>query len=490
MSEAVSAKQTSVRPSTLAGVWYPDEPEKLRRELDVILNRGKTDPIRLPIRALITPHAGYRFCGTIIAAAVRHLKKYVYRRIVVIGPSHDHEFKGLSLPKVDSFQTPLGDIKLDSEVLEALGRHPLFQNSSTPHDREHSIEIILPFLQRTVGDGWTLVPILTGAMNKREFADAAEAIRPWLGPEDLLVISGDLTHYGPDHGFIPFPADADVEERLKELDQGAISNILNWDPEGLVAYVEKTGINACLLAPAILLLNLLNGQCVPFHFNYNTSYASNRKEENSISYCSGLFVGPVPLCDGDGSRELRGRDLPTLKEMAKKCLNQVVLHNTHSVDVDKMTNVELLPLSLRQKRGAFVNISKKKKPRCSFGSIAPVKPLFEVVLENTINAVRRDPNSTPIDKDEVFDLEVDVSALSSLSLVESVDQIEVGRHGIAIEKGRMHAGFLPHIIVDHGWTAQEALNNLAAMAGLPPDGWQAPECRIMVFTTQSTMNRG
>jgi MEMO1 family protein len=476
---------TTTREPALAGAWYPADPIELAQKVDGLLAAIKPERIRIPIQVVLTPHAGYDFSGTIMAEAFRHIKGYAYSRVIVIGPSHEQGLNGLSLPGVDKFQTPLGDIELDKEVLDSLRQQPLFQNSSSYHEREHSIEILLPFLQQTLGKDWKLVPILTGGLGKQDFLDAAEAIRPWLGVNDLLVISGDFTHYGPLHNYVPFPADDQVAKRLQQLDQGVIDHILTWDQEGLAGYASKTKITACVLAPAILMLNLLNGQCVPFHFRYKTSAAADKNRENSVSYCSGLFMGPIPLAQGDGSRQLSARDLPTLKKMAERCLKEIVRTKTDNISISKMTDVNLLPLSLRQKRGAFITVTKQNKPRSFFGTVPPLKSLYLIVLENTGKAVLYDSKSTPVTEDEIPFLELHISVLSQLSPIKSYHDIELGRHGIAIEKGQMHAAFLPNIAVDQGWNIEETLNNLSVMAGLSPDSWQQSECHIMVFTTQT-----
>jgi MEMO1 family protein len=476
----------TTRSPALAGVWYPSDPVELAQKVDGFLAASKPKRIHMPVQVLMTPHAGYDYCGAIMAEAFRHIQGYAYRRVIVIGPSHEQGFNGLSLPGVDQFQTPLGEIGLDKEVLDSLRQNPIFQNGSSYHEREHSIEILLPFLQQALGEGWKLVPILTGGLGKQDFIDATEAIRPWLGADDLLVISGDFTHYGPLHNYVPFPADDQLALRLQQLDQGVIDHIVSWDPEGLAGYAMRTKINACILAPAIIMLNLLNGQSVPFHFNYRNSATDDKSKENSVSYCSGLFMGPIPIAQGDGSRQLSSRDLPILKKLAEKCLKKVVVERAKEVSVSKLVDLSLFPLSLRQKRGAFVTITKNKKARSSFGTVPPLMPLYLVVVENTIKAANdKESRFAPITSEEFPMLELSITTLSLLSPAESPQEIELGRHGIAVEKGQLHAAFLPNIAVDQGWNIDETLNNLSAMAGLPVDSWQQPDCQLMVFTTQN-----
>ncbi|MBF0195472.1 MAG: AmmeMemoRadiSam system protein B [Magnetococcales bacterium] len=485
MSDVNINRKPKIRPATIAGIWYPKDPIDLAEKVDGLLDSITPDKIPMPVQALLVPHAGYDFSGKIMAEAFRHIKGYAFKRVVVIAPAIDHNFHGLCLPSVDKFQTPLGEINVDHEVLDELTKYSQFQNSSAPHEREHGIEILLPFLQQTLGNNWKIVPILTSGMGKQDFTDAANAIKPFLGGEDLLVVSGDLTHYGPDHGFVPFPADDKTEEKIKELDKGVVDHIMSWDPNGLAKYSIDTKIKASILAPAILMLNMLNGQCVPFHFRYDTSSKIANNPENSISYCSGVFMGPVPISEGDDNRDLKGMALPTLHKIAMRTLKLVVQDEVTEINIDATFNTSQFTLSMRQKRGAFVLLSKNKQPRGYFGKLTPELPLFETVIDSTIKASRSHAFSTPVATDEFHMLKIQIQVLSSLSLVESHYDIELGRQGIAIEKGNKFGAYLPNYPIDKGWNLEETLNNLASKSGMAPNGWQQPDCHIMVFTTQT-----
>ncbi|MBF0446498.1 MAG: AmmeMemoRadiSam system protein B, partial [Magnetococcales bacterium] len=358
MSDENIHKNPTIRPATLAGVWYPEDPIELEEKVDLLLAAVKPDRIPMPVQALLVPHAGYDYSGKIMAEAFRHIKGYAYNRVVVIAPATQNQFHGLCLPAVDKFQTPLGEIDVDHAVLEELKKYSQFQNSGVPHLRERGIEILLPFLQQTLGDSWKLVPILTSGMGKQDFIDAAEAIKPFLGGNDLLVISGDLTHYGPDHDYVPFPVDDKTAENIRQLDKGVVDHIISWDPNGLAKYCIKTKIKASILAPAVLMLNMLNGHSIPFHFCYDTSSTIANNPKNSISYCSGIFMGPVPIAEGDNNRDLKGKDLPTLHGMAKHILKTVVINKASEIDIDKTFKTNQLTLFQRQKLGAFVMIRK------------------------------------------------------------------------------------------------------------------------------------
>ncbi|MBF0382577.1 MAG: AmmeMemoRadiSam system protein B [Magnetococcales bacterium] len=484
MPEENTDNTLSIRPATLAGVWYPKDPIELADKVDDLLASVKPDQIPMPVQALVVPHASYNYSGSLMAEAFRHIQGYAYNRVIVIAPATDNQFHGLCLPGVDKFQTPLGTVDIDKQAVDKLKENPIFQNSSAPHQRETGIEVLLPFLQQTQGDDWKLIPILTSGLGKQDFIDAAKAIKPLLGGDDLLVISGDLTHYGPDHGYVPFPADETTAEKIRLLDKGVVDHIIGWDPNGLARYCIESKIKASILAPAILMLNMLNGDSVPFHFCYDTSSKIANNPENSISYCSGVFMGPVPIAEGVDNRELKGKELPILHNMALQTLQYAILNKAQELDIDANFPTKLLTLSLRQKCGAFVMISKNKEPRGSFGVVTPQAPLFETIINNTVKAARQNAISSPIQPEEFGALTIQIQVLSPLSLVESHYDIELGRQGIAIEKGKQFGAFLPNYPIDKGWNLEETLNNLASKSGMAPNGWQQPDCHIMVFTTQ------
>ncbi|GBD85645.1 hypothetical protein BMS3Abin02_02062 [bacterium BMS3Abin02] len=174
-----------VRPPAVAGTFYPRNPSRLRSMIEGFLATVEADTADHP-KAIITPHAGYLYSGPIAATAYATLDRDLVHRVVVIGPSHFVWFEGLALPGVDSFRTPLGDIPL----VESLPMQ--FPVIPSAHAREHSIEVQLPFLQ-VVLDQFDLLPLVVGDADPALVAAALEALEG--GPETLIVISSDLSHY-------------------------------------------------------------------------------------------------------------------------------------------------------------------------------------------------------------------------------------------------------------------------------------------------------
>lgn len=184
----------TVREPAVAGLFYPDNPAELRRMLDGYLGEAPTAPGGPPPKALIVPHAGYIYSGPVAASAyarVLALRETV-RRVVLIGPSHRVPFRGLATSSAEHFRTPLGDIPVDRASVVEIERLPQVRRLDLAHGQEHSLEVHLPFLQALFSD-FSLVPLVTGDASATEVAEVLE--RLWGGPETLIVVSSDLSHY-------------------------------------------------------------------------------------------------------------------------------------------------------------------------------------------------------------------------------------------------------------------------------------------------------
>ena len=147
-------------------------------------------------KAVIAPHAGYVYSGPVAGQAFASLGDgaSAIRRAVVVGPAHFVPFRGIAVPSAAAFRTPLGEVPLDRDAIEALRDLPQVKLADAPHEPEHALEVELPFLQAVLGD-FALVPLLVGEATAGEVAEVLE--RLWGGPETLLVISSDLSHYEP-----------------------------------------------------------------------------------------------------------------------------------------------------------------------------------------------------------------------------------------------------------------------------------------------------
>ncbi|MGH8705063.1 MAG: AmmeMemoRadiSam system protein B, partial [Burkholderiales bacterium] len=184
-----------VRPAAVAGAFYPGDPRELAAEIEELLDGvERFEPRFAHPKALIVPHAGYIYSGPVAAAAFDELApaRGVVKRVVLLGPVHRVAVRGLALPSSDTFETPLGKVPVDGDAARSLAGLKQVVRSEPAHAQEHSLEVQLPFLQKVLGE-FSLVPLAVGTAATEEVAQVIE--RLWGGPETLIVVSTDLSHY-------------------------------------------------------------------------------------------------------------------------------------------------------------------------------------------------------------------------------------------------------------------------------------------------------
>ena len=218
-----AAKEPTVRPATQANRFYTDDARELSEEVDSLLARHNGDKQFADLAAVIVPHAGYYFSGNVAAAAYMTIpadkaeiereqsgvrsnsaereqarpKVKEYKRIFLLGPSHHEWLDGASVnTEFDYYNTPLGNVKVDVETTQKLiEADSVFSYRPKAHDREHCLEVQLPFLQRRFKEVPAIVPIIISTNDYRKLKRIAEVLKPYLTEENLFVISSDFSHY-------------------------------------------------------------------------------------------------------------------------------------------------------------------------------------------------------------------------------------------------------------------------------------------------------
>ncbi len=185
-----------VRQPAVAGMFYPADAKMLRQAIAEFLKTSVSSPLTEQPKALIAPHAGYVYSGAVAGQAYAQLmaQAEIIRRVILLGPSHRVPVHGLALPRADWFATPLGEVPVDQDAVRRLAGMPQVVVNEAAHAFDHSLEVQLPFLQTVLHEFW-VVPLAVGDATAEEIADVLEAL--WGGPETLIVVSSDLSHYLP-----------------------------------------------------------------------------------------------------------------------------------------------------------------------------------------------------------------------------------------------------------------------------------------------------
>ena len=187
----------STRDPAVAGTFYPGDRKELARSVAEMLGTAASVAPERPVpKAIIAPHAGYVYSGPIAASVYALLApaRQSIRRVVLLGPTHRVAVRGLALPGVAAFATPMGAVPIDADAVAVLSRLPQVGTSMQAHALEHSLEVQVPFLQAVL-ERFTLVPLAVGRTTPEAVAEVIDAL--WGGPETLIVVSSDLSHYLP-----------------------------------------------------------------------------------------------------------------------------------------------------------------------------------------------------------------------------------------------------------------------------------------------------
>ena len=151
-----------IKPCSGAGFWFPGNPDALKKEVQQFLDNAPDTTIDGTVQAIISPHAGYRYCGDVMATVFKTVKGKSYDRVIILAFSHSYPIQGFSVLKVDGYETPLGTIPMDVEIRDKLLESRLASSVTAAHAREHSAENQLPFLQVVLEPGWKMISIFAG----------------------------------------------------------------------------------------------------------------------------------------------------------------------------------------------------------------------------------------------------------------------------------------------------------------------------------------
>ncbi len=461
-------REKKVFPSPLAGTWYTADPQKLSKEIDGYLNKAP-DRSLSQVCALILPHAGLQWSGQTAAYGIKQLDEGKIRKVILLGPSH-HVFmqNRASFPDATHYRTPLGETPLDVDLIKELQKSPYFHAVKAANENEHSVQVLLPVLQRKLVD-FQFIPIVVGRLDGASALAIADILRRHLTPDTVVIASSDFTHYGRNFDYLPFTTD--IQENLKKLDMGAFKFIEEKDPDGFSAYVRKTGATICGRAAIEVLLALLPAESRMQMLHYETSGAKTHDFSTSVSYLSAAVIGNWETSDEKmvENAALSKEDKTRLLALAKGALRYYFEQGT--APTPEKLGIEITP-GMQQIMGAFVTLKKHGNLRGCIGEITPTRPVYEAVMQRAIDSAVHDYRFSPVSKDEFEQLSFEISALTPSQSVPSYQDIVLGRDGVVLQKNGRSAVFLPQVAPEQGWSLEEMLSQLARKAGLPADAWK------------------
>jgi MEMO1 family protein len=477
-TNTAGAAAERVREPAVAGLFYPKDSGTLSGDIQRLLQRAKVpEPIE-DLKALICPHAGYRYSGPVAAAAYRLLLGREFRTAVIMGPSHYALFTGASVSSSSAWRTPLGTVEVSDRGRDLARIRPFIPESScpverpswarmasrplpaagqeTPHTWEHSVEVEVPFLQM-VQKNCRIVPVVFGEVDP---AQAAQALAGWLGDRTLLIASSDLSHYHP-------------YDEARKSDTRCVKAICNLDLD------QTQSQEACGKIPILTLLHLarLKGWKARL-LDYANSGDTAGDKDRVVGYAGIAFFAPHQESLSTDERRF-------LLHLARESISNVV--TTGAVP---LVGTNGLRKPLLEPRGCFVTLTKHGELRGCIGHIVPQEALWQAISDNARSAATRDPRFHPVQREELGALEIEISVLTEPRLLrfasseDLLNQLHPYRDGIVLHVGNRSATYLPQV-----WSQLpdkvQFLESLCEKAGCERSAWRGSNAGVATYQVES-----
>ncbi len=452
------------RKPAYANTFYPGSESSLKHQLDLMFSKtvNKIND-RKPI-ALIAPHAGYVFSGKVAASAYAQIPDNAkYERVFVLASSHNYRFKGAALYDAGNYETPLGEIEVDTKLASKLTESDkIFFRYDEAHLNEHSLEVQLPFLQYKLKHKFLLVPVILGTDNYIDCQKIAKALEPWFIPENLFVVSTDFSHY---------PSYQDAIDN----DLATAQAICRNDPDELLStlkrnerkYLRGLATSLCGWTSVLSLIYMTHNKDVDYQkIDYQNSGDSEiyGDKDRVVGYWA------IAICERE---KIFSISIEEQKELLAKARNAI----SYYVQTGTIPKLEPVVTDgvLKQKAGVFVSIYVDGDLRGCIGNFASDLYLNELVQKMAVSAAC-DYRFDDLKQEELDKMKLEISVLSPLKKIKNIDEIQLGKHGIYIKKDLNSGTFLPQVADKTGWNITEFLGYCSRdKAGLGWDGWKEAE---------------
>jgi len=453
------------RQPAFAGTFYPASKAALESQLQELFRNARPVELKGRVQTLIVPHAGYNYSGVVAASGYKSIPADTrYKNIFIIASSHREQFNGVSVYPSGNYITPLGEVKVNREITSDLIKNN--KNISyyrQAHEREHSIEVQIPYLQYHFKEVPSIVPLEMGTSSLTSARELATALMPYFTPENLFIISSDFSHY-------PSYKDAVRVDRL------TADAIITKDPEVFYNSLRKTSNEN--------VRNLITPAC-GWSSIITMLYMADRRDDLKLAPVTYGNSGDSSIGDMErvvGYWTIAGYEVTpekqpfTLDEKDKELLLDIS-HSTLKSYIEKGELYEIpgknLTAAMRRPAGAFVSLYMGGRLRGCIGNFSPEKPLYAVVQEMTIAAATHDNRFAPVESTELPYISIEISVLTPLLKITSIDEFQLGRDGIYMKKDGRSGTYLPQVAEETGWSKEDFLGHCAReKAGIGWDGWK------------------
>lgn len=472
-----------IRRPAVAGMFYPGDANSLKQMIQQYLDRAKTAEVQGDIVGIWVPHAGYVYSGQVAANAYQTVRDRQYDAIIVVAPSHHVYLNGASIGDWNAYETPLGLVKIDQRLAQSIRNASSFiQCRDEVHQQEHAVEVQLPFIQMLF-PGVPVVPMVAGQLNIEQSQSIAQAIAlASAGKHVLLIASSDMSHY-PDYD----QACRVDHEMLSAVETMNIDKILQKDNQLMMERIPELACTLCgidALAIVISACKILGADGVRI-LPYMNSGDITGDHSRVVGYGAAVFTTKESKSNmREGGVKLE--EIPFNPEEKKELFKIARQSIQAALKRKELPVFQVESEHLKEKRGAFVTLTNRGQLRGCVGRFDASLPLYKVVSQMAEAAAIHDTRFMfdPVTLHELDDLDIKISILSPLKKIESIDDIEIGKHGIWIKQGNHSGTYLPEVATELGWNKEEFLSHCCMeKAHLHPDAWKAG-AEIYIYSSQ------
>jgi len=455
-----------VRQPAVAGQFYPSDAKTLTGMVDSMLATANVPSLPGRLVGIQVPHAGYPFSGPTAAHAFKLLQGMDSVTVVVLGTSHHAMIDKAAMYAHGSWRTPLGDVAIDEPLAKAiLAQDKFLADMPDAHAQEHSIEVEVPFLQRTLRS-FKIVPIMLLQPTFEQCERVGKAIaRAAKGKNVLLVASSDLYH-------------GESYDEANRVDSVTVGLMSKFDPRAFHAAYERNEAQACggnAITAMMVAAHEMGADTAVVLAQTNSNDVTGERGGYVVGYSAVAFVASGKK--SEDSSDLTEREQKSLLRIARGTLETYIR-------TGKTPEAKPLTPRLSEKRGAFVTLHERGELRGCIGYVEAVKPLYQAVSDMAVAASTEDPRFPPVGTEELDKIDIEITVLSPLRPLPSPDSVVVGKHGLVIRKGFRSGLLLPQVPVEQGWNGDQFLANTCLKAGLPPNAYKEKDAQLFSFTGQ------
>ncbi|MDD3238096.1 MAG: AmmeMemoRadiSam system protein B [Candidatus Gastranaerophilales bacterium] len=429
-----------IKQSSAMGTFYFEDKKELLSQLKTIFSHEKVYDVES--RAIIVPHAGYVFSGALAAKGYQCLKKTI-KNIFIISPVHYVPIDEVTLCSYDFFKTPLGTIPVNKDIVADIVKHFGAQVSDIPFEKEHAIEVQIPFIQYLYEDV-RIIPVLASGNQVEKISNIIK--KYYKDEENAFVISTDLSHFHTD--VEAKKIDKITAEMIEQQDLSGFQSEQACGSTGLCAAVDFAKANQY----SFIRIGLTNSAAVTADKDRVVGYGAWMLQEMTKSEFIKEYFSPFAI---------------------SVCYKSIAM-GLNNKKLDAQVELKVIPPVFDELGASFVTLKTDGSLRGCIGSIIAHRPLIADLINNASAAAFQDPRFAPLTEDEFDNLDISISLLSAPMKIEFsgeqdlLQKIKPFEDGIIIKDGAHQAVYLPSV-----WEQLPEkvmfLNSLKQKAGLRPD---------------------